>query len=172
MNAVLHLCVALERSAARLTAWLAPPLLLGLRLWVAHAFLVAGWVKLSDWDNTLFLFQEEYHAPLLPPMLAAVMGTTGEILFPLLLVGGLLTRFAALGLSAVNVMAVVSYWHVLGGKGFEAALGQHWLWGLMLVVLVVFGGGRLSLDDLLSGLRGSAKGLPHGMQRSAGAAAG
>jgi putative oxidoreductase len=58
------------------------------------------------------------------------------------------TRAAALGLSAVNLLAVVSYWHVLGGEGYEAALAQHVLWGYMLAVIVLFGGGGISLDRL------------------------
>ena len=132
--------------AARATAWLATPLLLAFRGYVAWQFLKSGWLKLSDWDSTLYLFQDEYHVPVLPPALAAVAGTAGEIVFPLLLIAGLGTRFAALGLSAVNVMAVVSYAHVLLGEGFEAALGQHYLWGTMLLVVLVFGPGRWSLD--------------------------
>ena len=59
-----------------------------------------------------------------------------------------MTRAAALGLSAVNLLAVVSYWHVLGGEGYEAALAQHVLWGYMLAVIVLFGGGTISLDRL------------------------
>jgi putative oxidoreductase len=43
-------------------------------------------------------------------------------------------------------MAVVAYAHVLLAPGFEAALGQHYLWGFMLVILAVYGPGRLSLD--------------------------
>jgi len=46
-------------------------------------------------------------------------------------------------------MAVISYWHVLGSEGFEAALGQHILWGYMIVVLAMCGGGSISLDNLL-----------------------
>jgi uncharacterized membrane protein YphA (DoxX/SURF4 family) len=36
---------------------------------------------------------------------------------------------------------------VLLTEGFEAALGQHYLWGFMLLVLVVFGPGRWALDS-------------------------
>jgi putative oxidoreductase len=86
--------------------------------------------------------------PLLPPEVAAVAGTFGELAFPLLLIPGLLTRVAALGLSAVNLLAVISYWHVLGGEGFEAALAQHVLWGYMLAVILLFGGGAISVDRL------------------------
>ena len=70
-------------------------------------------------------------------------------MFPALLAAGFLTRYAALGLSAVNVMAVVSYAHVLLSEGFEAALGQHYLWGSLLLVLAVFGPGRWSVDEFL-----------------------
>jgi putative oxidoreductase len=125
---------------------LQPLLLLGLRLWVSWQFLKSGWLKLRDWDSTLFLFQEEYRVPLLSPELAAVAGTFGELFFPLLLIFGILGRYAAIGLSAVNVLAVVSYSHVLLTGGFEAALGQHYLWGLMLLVIVVFGPGSLSVQ--------------------------
>jgi uncharacterized membrane protein YphA (DoxX/SURF4 family) len=34
-------------------------------------------------------------------------------------------------------------------EGFEAAVGQHYLWGLGLLVLAVFGPGKVSLDELL-----------------------
>ncbi len=123
-------------------------LLLGTRLWVGWQFLKSGWLKLTTWDVTLELFRSEYRVPLLPADVAAVIGTVGELFFPLLLVLGLLTRVGALGLFAVNLLAVVSYWHVLGGEGFEAALAQHVLWGFMLAVIAIFGGGALSLDRL------------------------
>lgn len=124
-------------------------LLLGVRFWVAWDFLKSGWLKVTNWQNTLFLFQNEYHTPVLPPDVAAVMGAGGEIVFPALLIVGLASRLGALGLSAVNVMAVVSYSDVLLSEGFEAALGQHYMWGFGLLVLIVFGPGKVSLDHLL-----------------------
>jgi putative oxidoreductase len=129
--------------------WLRSPLLLAIRLYVPWQFFKSGLVKLQDWDSTLYLFREEYHVPLLPPVAAAVTGAAGEIVFPVLLAAGFLTRYAALGLSVVNVMAVVSYAHVLLSEGFEAALGQHYLWGSLLLVLAVFGPGRWSIDEFL-----------------------
>ena len=125
-------------------------LLLGTRLYVAWQFLKSGWLKVSDWETTLFLFKDEYHTPLLPPVAAAVAGTFGELVFPLLLILGLLTRYAAAGLFAVNVVAVVSYAHVLYSEGFEAAIGQHYLWGFMLVVLAIYGPGAWSADRWLA----------------------
>ena len=130
------------------------PLLLGTRLFVSWQFLQSGWLKLTTWDVTQELFRSEYHVPLLPPQLAAVVGTFGELFFPSLLVLGLFSRFAALGLFAVNAMAVISYWHVLGAEGYEAALGQHVLWGYMVAVLAVFGAGAISLDEMLTSRAG------------------
>ena len=92
--------------------------------------------------------QEPVHVPLLSPQVAALAGTFGELLFPVLLVCGLFTRAGALGLFAVNAFAVVSYWHVLGKSGYEAALGQHVLWGFMIAVVAIFGAGAISLDRL------------------------
>jgi putative oxidoreductase len=122
--------------------------LLVLRCYMSWQFLKSGWLKLQDWESTRFLFEEEYKVPLLSPDIAAILGTAGEIVFPTLLIAGLLSRYAALGLSAVNVIAVVAYAHVLTSAGFEAALGQHYFWGLMLLTLLLFGPGRLSLDAL------------------------
>ena len=64
----------------------------------------------------------------------------------MLLVLGLFTRIGAVGLFAVNAMALLSYWHVLGGDDFAAARGQHYLWGLMTLVIAVCGAGGISLD--------------------------
>jgi putative oxidoreductase len=136
------------RHSARL-ALLAAPLLLGTRVYVAWQFLKSGWLKLSSWDTTLFLFTDEYHVPLLPPHVAAVAGTFGELFFPVLVALGLFGRLGALGLFAVNAMAVVSYADVLLAEGSEAALGQHVLWGYMLAVIAIMGPGRLALDELL-----------------------
>lgn len=135
--------------AERLASWLASPLLFAFRVYVAWQFLKSGWLKVKDWESTLYLFQEEYHVPLLPPLAAAIAGTAGELVFPLLLIAGLLTRYAAVGLFAVNIVAVVSYAHVLLTEGFEAAVGQHYLWGVMLLTVAVFGAGRWSLDALV-----------------------
>jgi putative oxidoreductase len=144
---------AFHALAGRAAGTLASLLLLGTRLYVALQFLKAGLLKIEDWDTTLILFQEEYHVPVLTPAVAAVAGTTGELLFPTLLILGLGTRYAALGLSAVNVMAVVSYAHVLLAAGSEAALGQHQLWGYMLLVVLVFGPGVFSVDALAGSKR-------------------
>jgi putative oxidoreductase len=144
---------AAERAVVRPLDALRPWLLLATRLHVGWQFLKSGWLKLTSWDATLGLFQEEYRVPLLPPEWAAVAGTAGELLFPLLLGLGLASRLAALGLGAVNALAVVAYSHVLLAEGFEAALGQHLLWGFMLAMLATCGPGALALDDALAAAR-------------------
>jgi len=148
MNKLLDI-VNVHAALGRGLDHLRPLLLLGTRWYVSWQFLKSGWLKLTTWDTTLELFRSEYHVPLLPPGLAAVVGTSGELFFPMLLVLGLFTRLGALGLFAVNAMAVISYWHVLGGEGFEAALAQHVLWGYMAAVIVFVGGGGISIDALL-----------------------
>lgn len=133
-------------------------MLLGLRLYVGWQFLKAGLLKLGAWENTLFLFQYEYEVPLLPPYAAAVLGTAGEVLFPALLFAGLASRLSALGLQAVNVMAVVAYAHVIFNPEFgTGAAADHYFWGLMLLVVLVFGPGRYSADGWLSRHRQETK---------------
>jgi putative oxidoreductase len=141
--------------ASRALATLQAPFALATRLYVSWVFLKSGWLKLSSWSQTLDLFRSEYHVPLLPPAVAAVAGTFGELFFPILVILGLAGRIGATGLFAVNAMAVISYAHVLYSEGFEAAIGQHYLWGFMLIMLAVYGPGAFSLDRLLAPRKGS-----------------
>jgi putative oxidoreductase len=139
---------SLFRRIDTLAQHLEAPFMLALRVYVADVFLKSGWLKLNSFDSTLYLFREEYHVPLLSPEIAAVAGTASELGFGLLVLLGLGGRLSAFGLFAVNLMAVVSYKHVLFAEGFEAALGDHWLWGTILAVLCVHGLGNWSLDRL------------------------
>jgi putative oxidoreductase len=123
--------------------------LLGTRFYVGWQFWKSGFLKVTSWSSTLDLFRTEYHVPLLPPPLAAVTGAGGELFFPALLFLGLFSRAGALGAFFVNAMAVISYRQVLLAEGSEAALGQHVLWGFMLLVLSVFGPGKIALDRWL-----------------------
>jgi len=126
------------------------PFALATRIYVGRVFLKSGWWKITNWDQTISLFESEYKVPLLSPHLGAIAGTFGELFFPTLLVLGLAGRVGALGTFAVNVIAVVSYYHVLGQEGFEAALWQHYLWGFMLAMLTVYGTGAFSVDRVLA----------------------
>lgn len=117
---------------------------LAARFYVAQAFFLSGLTKINDWDTTLALFADEYKVPLLSPTLAAYAGTAGELVLPVLLLLGLAGRFAALGLSVLNVVAVISLSEIA-----PAALQQHVFWGSLLLALVLWGTGRWSLDRVL-----------------------
>lgn len=93
--------------------------------------------------------------------IVVVAGMWAEFLLPLLIVLGLMTRLAALGMA--GFILVQSLTDVVGhgiggddlGRWFDAASGslildQRALWLLLLAVLVVRGGGWLSLDRLLA----------------------
>lgn len=133
--------------------------LLFLRFYVGWQFLQSGYKKLTSWDTTLYLFENEYQVPFIGWELAAYLGTIAEIILPILLMLGLATRLSALGLFVFNIMAVVSY-PILIEKGlvlFQPILVDgrlygaidHQIWGLMLLVVVLFGQGRIALDSYL-----------------------
>jgi putative oxidoreductase len=138
-----------DALAARLLDPLQSLFALGARWYVSWQFLKSGYLKVTSWDSTLYLFENEYHTPVLSPHVAAVAGAFGELFFPSLLVLGFMGRLSAIGLFAVNAMAVISYSQVLLAEGSEAALGQHILWGSLLAFLIIYGPGKLSLDYLL-----------------------
>ena len=148
MNLFVHrpftVLLRLWQQAVTLLETLQPLAQLAARLFVARAFFLSGLTKLHDWDTTLALFADEYHVPLLPPELAAWLGTGGELVLPVLLTLGLCGRFAAAGLSVVNVVAALSLAEIA-----PAALQQHQFWGSLLVGLLLWGPGRWSLDGLL-----------------------
>ena len=121
-----------------------PLLLLICRLWVAWVFFNSGLTKIATWDSTLYLFEYEYQVPILPWQLAAYMGTAAELILPLFVAFGLLTRPMAAILFVFNIIAVVSY-PVLWEQGFF----DHQLWGLMILIVVVWGPGPFSIDKLL-----------------------
>ncbi len=152
MKTLLGLYRTTFRFDALLSEWGGSLLNLGLRLYVGSVFFRSGLTKIRDWDSTLQLFTDEYHTPLLSPEVAAVLGATGELALPLLLFVGLLSRPAALGLFMVNLMAVISY-PQLWSFECPAAINDHKYWGIMLLVLVVFGPGRIALDALAGGRR-------------------
>ena len=140
----------------RLADKLQPIALLAARLYIARIFIQSGMVKISDWSATLALFHDEYKVPVLPPDLAAYVGTFGELCFPVLIVLGLAGRFGAAGLFVVNAMAVLSY-PQLWGFDCPAGIHAHFYWGSLLLALTVFGPGKLSLDELILRRLGLAK---------------
>ena len=121
--------------------WLSPVADLVVRLWVASVFFKSGLVKIQSWESTVTLFTYEYSVPLLSPEVAATLGTFTELFFPVFLALGLAGRFSAAVLFVFNIVAVLSY------PGLMAAgVEQHQVWGIMLLVTLLHGSGKLSLD--------------------------
>lgn len=135
----------LLESIAHYADMLQAPLALGSRLYVGWVFLHSGWLKITDWEQTLSLFEFEYHVPLLSPLPAAIAGTAGELVFSTLVILGLGGRLSAIGLFAVNALAVISYPELLTDERI-AGLRQHELWGFILAMLIIYGLGKWSLD--------------------------
>lgn len=138
----------LARAWLRAVTWLEalqPLAQLAARVYVARVFFLSGLTKIRDWDTTLALFSDEYHVPVLPPEVAAVMGTTGELVLPVLLVLGLAGRFSAMGLFVLNIVAAISLQDIA-----EAALQQHVFWGSLITGLILWGPGRWSVDRFVA----------------------
>jgi putative oxidoreductase len=117
--------------------WLALPL----RLAVATVFWNSAMTKLANWDTAVSLFADEYQLPLIPPEIAAYLSVTIELTTPVLLVVGLMTRFAALVLLAMTAVIEIFV--------YPQAWPTHIQWAAMLLVLLCRGAGALSLDHLL-----------------------
>lgn len=96
-------------------------------------------------ESAVSLFREEYRLPLLSPELAAWLATIGEHALPVLLLLGLGTRFAALGLLVMT--AVIQF------LVYPGAYATHGVWAAVLLWLMARGPGRLSVDHYLA-LRG------------------
>jgi putative oxidoreductase len=118
-------------------------LLLFVRIVAGHVFWASGRTKVEGFltlrPEAVDLFRDEYRLPLIAPEIAAPMAAFAEHLLPILLVVGLFTRFAAVGLI---VMTLVIQFLVYP----DAWWPQHSLWIGLLLVIVARGPGGLSLD--------------------------
>jgi putative oxidoreductase len=117
----------------------------GLAINLATGEFQLGWPRLSD--NAVALFRDEYKLPLLPPELAAVMAASAEHLLPLMLLLGLGTRLAALGL--LGMTAVIQL------LVYPGAWPTHFSWAAVLLMLLWQGCGPTGLDALLARWRGA-----------------
>jgi len=115
------------------------------RVAVAAIFFLSGRTKVEGLftikPSTYELFRSEYALPLVPPELAAHMATTAEHAFPLLLVLGLCTRGAALGLLGMTAVIEVFV--------YPDAWPTHLSWAALLLPLVAKGGGKWAMDRLV-----------------------
>jgi putative oxidoreductase len=128
-------------------ATLLPPALLLLvqRLGIAAVFFMSGRTKVDGLltvnDTAFELFRSDYALPLVRPEIAAYAATYSEHLFPLLLVLGLFTRFAAFGLLVMTSIIEIFV--------YPDAWPTHLSWAGLLLPLIALGGGKLSLDRVL-----------------------
>lgn len=118
------------------------------RLWVAKIFIDSALTKIAYWPATIILFKYQYTVPLLSPNAAAYLGTGAEFLFPILMILGLGGRLAVFGFFIYNIVCVISY-HFLWTPAGSTGLADHINWGLLLLMIMVFGPGKLSLDYLI-----------------------
>ena len=139
-----------NRAVAMLSApWIDAVMLLFVRISLAGIFWRSGRTKVDEgsWlsvsDTAVFLFEEEYKGVPLPPEFAAYMATYAEHLFPALLVIGLFTRLSALALLGMTMVIQIFVYP-------EAWWSVHMIWAALALVLIVRGGGSLSLDALLT----------------------
>ncbi|MCI5049807.1 MAG: DoxX family protein [Rickettsiales bacterium] len=136
---------AFECKVKRLGAALESFVLLAIRLWMGEIFVRSGYNKLMDYlsgngENVTLLFSDIHPVPLLPAELAAPMATAGELMLGLMLVLGLMTRSAALGLVFMTFLIQIAL----------PLINIHALWALCFLTILVYGSGKFSIDALLS----------------------
>ena len=117
---------------------------LAARIFPAAVFWQSGQTKLEGWhlsDNAIYLFREEYKLPLIDPVIAAYLATFAEHFFPILLVLGLATRFAALALLGMTLVIEIFV--------YPDAWPTHGTWAACFLILIARGAGAWSLDHVI-----------------------
>jgi putative oxidoreductase len=120
-------------------------LALAVPFWRSGILKWGGFLRLNDTAVTLFSDEFMLHLPGGPyhfpaPMVMAFLSGCGEIMFPILLVLGLGTRFAGAGLLFMTLiveLTVPDGWPV------------HITWAAMALGIMAYGPGRISLDYLI-----------------------
>ena len=116
-------------------------LAIGLVFWNSGRSKVDGWNIFHVNDKTLFLFTEEYKLPVVPPELAALAAQLAEHTLSVLLIIGLATRFSALGLFIMTLVIEIFV--------YPNAYVVHGTWAAVLLMLVKYGPGVISIDHLI-----------------------
>ena len=120
-------------------------LLLVQRFGIAAIFFLSGRTKVTGWftisDDAFELFRTEYKLPLVPPEIATYAATFAEHFFPLLLVLGLFTRYAALALLGMTTIIEIFV--------YPDAWPTHLSWTGLMLPVIAMGGGRFALDRVI-----------------------
>jgi putative oxidoreductase len=114
------------------------------RIFPAAVFWQSGQTKVDGWhlsDNAVDLFRDEYKLPLIDPSIAAHLAAFAEHFFPILLVLGLASRFAALALFFMTLVIEVFV--------YPDAWPTHGVWATCFLVVIARGPGVFSLDHLI-----------------------
>ena len=121
---------------------------LAARVFPAAVFWYSGRTKVEGWqiwqlkDSAIVLFEDEYRVPLLDPVIAAHLAALAEHLFPILLVLGLATRYAALALLFMTAVIEIFV--------YPGAWPTHGVWAACFLLVVARGPGIISLDHLIA----------------------
>jgi putative oxidoreductase len=137
------LVAALQAIVQRLNAIPYSVIALIARAATFSVFFRSGTQKLSDWNSTLLLFQNEYHVPVLPPNIAAYMAASLELGASTLVLIGLCTR--------VSVTALLGMTTVIEIFVYPMAWPDHIQWLAFMFIIFARGPGKISLDALLFG---------------------
>jgi putative oxidoreductase len=116
-----------------------------LRIPVAAVFWRSGQTKVEGWhlsSSAIELFKDEYKLPVIDPTIAAYLATFAEHFFPVLLVLGLATRFAALSLLIMTLVIEIFV--------YPDAWPTHGTWAACFLVLMAQGPGKVSLDHWIA----------------------
>jgi putative oxidoreductase len=115
------------------------------RFWMGKIFLDSGLARVANWDRQEFLFETEYKLGVFSPKLWAIVTTGAELVLPVMLLLGLITRLPALGL-----LLMTAFIHFVVGYANEDYLAPyHYVWMLVFAYLVIRGGGPVSADGLI-----------------------
>jgi putative oxidoreductase len=120
-------------------------LALAARVFPAAVFWQSGQTKVDGFglsDSAVFLFESEYKLPLIDPTVAAYASAVAEHLFPVLLVLGLASRFAALALFCMTMVIEIFV--------YPDAWPTHGVWIACFLIVIARGPGALSLDHLIA----------------------
>ena len=118
-----------------------------IRFFVGMWFLRSGLVKIADWDTALYLAANEYPVSWMTPANAAVTGVAIELIGPVFLIAGFLTRPAALAMAALTIVSQAVY----------VPTTTNLIVIAMLIWYIFAGPAALSIDRTISGgLKASA----------------
>jgi putative oxidoreductase len=110
-----------------------------IRAAIVAVFLDSALAHIADWNTTRYLFADEYKVPILAPDVAAYLAVGLELVAPVLLTLGLLSRLAAGALLCMTLVIEVFV--------YPQAWPTHIQWAAMLLVIVCRGPGLVSLDE-------------------------